>query len=152
VCDILYALDALKDRINWELLIEESRRFNLDRFVFFALTIVSSYSHICIPEGFLDRLTPPRLTLGERLFVALQMNRKRIRGSSFFLYMAMNKLIRDKILFLFRTMFPPRQILFQRLRIPNDRSAGSHYLSRLREILLHVSSFFPFPDKVLKKS
>jgi len=152
VCDILYALDAFKERIDWDFLIEESRRFNLDRFVFFALLIVGRYSDMNIPAGFLDRLKPSRLTLGERLFLALQTNNRRLRGSSYFLYLAMNKTISDKILFLFRTAFPPRQIFLQRLRMQNDGSAGLHYLSRLREILSHIFSLFPLENKVLKKS
>ena len=66
ITDISYALKAYEKNIDWDFLVEESRRFNLDRLVYFSLSIVKSYARAFIPEESLRKLTPPDLSLGER--------------------------------------------------------------------------------------
>ena len=152
ITDIFYALKAYEKNIDWDFLVEESRRFNLDRLVYFSLSVVKSYASSNIPEECLRKLMPPDFSIGERFFRRLQISNRRIRGSSYFIYLAMNRTITDKITFLFRTFFPPRQILLQRLYIRDGATVKSHYTARVREVLSHIFSFFPMHDKILKKS
>jgi hypothetical protein len=151
ITDIFYALKAYEKIIDWDFLVQESKRFNLDRLVYFSLSIVKSYVSVNIPEECLRRLKPPDLSLGELFFQRLQFNNRRIRGSSYFIYLAMNRTITDKITFLFRTFFPPRQILLQRLYIRDGATLKSHYAARVREVVSHILSFFPIPEKMLKR-
>ncbi|MGA3206872.1 MAG: nucleotidyltransferase family protein [Syntrophales bacterium] len=151
ITDIFYALKAYEKDIDWNFLVEESRRFNLDKLVYFSLSVVNSYASSNIPEECLGRLKPPYISLGERFFQRLQFNNRRIRGSSYFIYLAMNRTFSDKMKFLFRTFFPPRQILLQRLCIRDGVTITSHYTARVREVLSHIFSFFPIPEKMLKK-
>jgi hypothetical protein len=149
--DIFYALKAYEENIDWDLLVEESRRFNLDRLVYFSLSVVKSYASPNIPEECLRKLMPPDFSIGERFFWKLQISNRRIRGSSYFIYLAMNRTFSDKMKFLFRTLFPPRQILLQRLYIKEGTIKKSYYIARMREVLLHIFSFFPIPEKILKR-
>ncbi len=148
ITDIFYALKAHEKNIDWNFLVEESRRFNLDRFVYFSLSIVKFYSSLNIPQEYLRRLKPPDISAGERFFQRLQFNNRRIRGSSYFIYLAMNRTFSDKIKFLFRTLFPPRQILLQRLYIKEGTIKKSYYIARMREVLSHIFSFFPMHEKI----
>jgi hypothetical protein len=152
ITDIFYALKAYEKNIDWDFLVEESRRFNLDRLVYFSLSVVKSYASSNIPEECLRKLMPPDFSIGERFFRRLQISNRRIRGSSYFIYLAMNRTFSDKMKFLFRTLFPPRQILLQRLYIRDGATIKSHYTARVREVLSHIFSFFPMHDKILKKS
>jgi len=151
LCDIYYALKTYENDLNWNFMIEESRRFNLDRFVFFSLSILKRYSSINISDEYLRRLKPDNISLGEKLFLHLQYNNCRIRGSSYFVYLAMNRKLTDKLNFLFRTFFPPSQILLQRQRIHNVCSLKPYYLSRICEVILQTAKiFFHYPKKTLK--
>jgi hypothetical protein len=152
ITDIFHALKAYENNIDWDFLVEESRRFNLDRLVYFSLSVVKSYTSSNIPEECLRKLMPPDISRGELFFQKLQFSNRRIRGSSYFIYLAMNRTITDKITFLFRTLFPPRQILLQRLYIKEGTIKKSYYIARMREVLSHIFSFFPIQEKILKKS
>ena len=151
ITDIFYALKAYEKNIDWDFLLKESRRFNLDRLVYFSLSVVKSYASSNIPEECLRKLMPPDISAGERFFQRRQFSNRRIRGSSYFIYLAMNRTITDKITFLFRTFFPPRQILLQRLYIRDGATITSHYTARVREVLSHIFSFIPMPEKILKR-
>ena len=153
ICDIFYAIKAHEKYINWDFIVEESRSFNLDRFVFFSLSIVNFYSSLNIPDEYLKRLKPLHISLGERFFQHLQFNNRRIRGSSYFIYLAMNQTLSDKIIFLFRTFFPPAQILLQRQYIKDKGIKKSYYVFRVWEILSHIFRIFLQHNvKTVKKS
>ena len=151
IADIFYAIKAYEKNIDWDFLVEESRRFNLSRLVYFSLSVVKSYASVNIPEECLKKLMPPDISRGELFFQRLQFNNRRIRGSSYFIYLAMNRTITDKITFLFRTFFPPRQILLQRLYIKDKAIKKSYYIARMREVISHIFTFFPMHEKILKR-
>lgn len=151
LCDIYYAIKTYVNNFDWNFMIEESRRFNLDRFVFFGLSIVKHYSSLNIPDEYLRRLKPDNISLGEKLFLHLQYNNRRIRGSSYFIYLAMNRNLSDKFSFLFRTFFPPAPILLQRQRIRDARSLKSYYLYRICEVFSQTAKIFlHYHKKTLK--
>lgn len=138
ICDIFFALKTLESTIDWSFLVKESRRFNLSRFVYFGLSIVKHHTSLAIPDESLDKLKPADISWGEKFFLSLQFNNRRIPGSSYFIYLAMNRSLTDKIRFITRTFFPPRQILLQRRHAKGSESTKSYYLSRIREIFSSI--------------
>ena len=143
ICDIFFALKTLESTIDWSFLVKESRRFNLSRFVYFGLSIVKHYTSLAHPAGeYLDQLKPPSISVGERFFLSLQLNNRRIRGSSYFIYLAMNRRLIDKIRFINQTFFPPREILFQRRPGKTPPSSILRYFSRIREVFSYFIRSF----------
>ncbi len=142
VCDIYYAVKTYEDSLDWGFLIEESRRFGVDRFIYFSLSIVKHYSSLNVPDEVMRILKPDNISPGERFFLRQQFNNRRVRGSSYFIYLAMNRSYSEKFAFLFRTFFPPSQILLQRQYAKDSKFAGSYYILRIREIFSHLSRYF----------
>lgn len=138
IYDIFYVISSLKHEIKWDFIIEEARRFNLSKLVFLSLTVVKHYTSLTISEEMMRRLCSADLTYGEKYFLNLQFNNQRFRGSSIFIYLAMNKGFIEKGRFLFRTFFPPRHILLQRQYAKNIEFRASYYVLRLWEVLSHL--------------
>jgi hypothetical protein len=137
ICDIFYAIKAYEKQIDWDIIAEESRRFNLDRFVFFSLSVVKFYSSLNIPAEYLRK----------------QFSNRRIRGSSYFIYLAMNRTISNKITFIFRTFFPPAKILLQRQYIKDTEVKKSYYMYRIWEIMSYIFRIIIQQNvKTIKKS
>jgi hypothetical protein len=137
-CDIFYAIKAFENCIDWEFLIEESRRFNLSRFVYHGLSIVKHHTSLGISDACIAKLRPPYLSRGEKYFLKLQFNNRRIRGSSYFIYLAMNRGLFAKIGFIARTFFPPARILLQRQYRKDAEFSKSLYLLRIGEIISQI--------------
>ena len=135
VCDIHFTILRHESGIDWDGLAAEGRRLGLDRFAYHGLEIVRHYTGLPIPETCLAKMKPPDLTAGERLFLRLQRDNRRVRGSSYFIYLALNRGLFAKTGFVFRTFFPPRTILLQRRREKGQAFAGTSYLLRIREVL-----------------
>jgi hypothetical protein len=146
VCDIFFTIKAFENIIDWNFVSEESRRFGLSRFVYYGLSIVKHYTSLGIPDECIAKLKPSDMSWGEKFFLSLQLNNRRIRGSSYFVYLAMNRERSDKIRFIARTFFPPRQILLQRRYGKDSDSAKSYYLSRVREVFSQIFGLFT-PDR-----
>lgn len=138
VCDIFYTIKAFENVIDWDFIIEESRRFNLSRFVYHGLSIVKRHTSLDIPEECLAKLRPPDLSRAEKYFLKLQFQNRRIRGSSYFVYLAMNRGLCAKIGFITRTFFPPAQILLQRQHRKDAEFSKTLYLLRIGEIFSHI--------------
>ena len=134
ICDLFYTVKAFEDTIDWNGLVEESRRNGLSRFAYHGLSIAKVYTGLDIPETFLKKLIPLNLSWSERLFLQLQHRNRRVRGSSYFIYLALNRGSFAKAGFLLRTFFPPRQILRQRRQVQHSEPAGSNSFSRAREV------------------
>jgi hypothetical protein len=134
ICDIFFSIKAFEKIIDWDFIVEESRRFNLSRFVYYSLSIVKHYTSLGIPDKCLAKLRPPDISRGEKYFLKLQFNNGRIRGSSYFIYLAMNRGLFAKLGFIIRTFFPPAQILQQRQYRKDAEFSNSLYLFRIGEI------------------
>jgi hypothetical protein len=146
ICDIFFSIKAFENIIDWNFVSEESRRFGLSRFVYYGLSIVKHYTSLGIPDECFTQLKPSDISWGEKYFLSLQLNNRRIRGSSYFIYLAMNQGLTDKIRFIARTFFPPRQILLQRRYGKDSDSVKSYYLSRVREVFSQIFGLFT-PDR-----
>jgi hypothetical protein len=147
ICDIFFSIKTFEKIIDWDFIVEESRRFNLSRFVYYSLSIVKHYTSLDISDGCIAKLRPPDISLGEKLFLRLQLNNRRISGSSYFIYLAMNRGLSDKIRFIARTFFPPPPILLQRQYRKGAEFAYSLYLSRIGEVFSHIWGIL-IPDRM----
>lgn len=137
VCDIFFSIKACEGSLRWDFLVEESRRFHLDCWLYISLVIVNAYSRLMLPEEVLAELKPAKLSLGERIFLDLQLQNRRSRGSSYLLYLAMNRGLGKKLRFIARTLFPPAQILMQRQYGKKTRPRVAYYLSHLWEAVYY---------------
>ena len=142
ICDIFFSIKAFEKIIDWDFIVEESRRFNLSRFVYYSLSIVKHYTSLDIADGCIAKLRPPDISLGEKLFLRLQFNNRRIRGISYFIYLAMNRSLSDKAGFIGRTFFPPPSILLQRRYGKGYEFGKSYYITRIREVISTVFELF----------
>ena len=142
VCDIFFSIKAFENIIDWDFIIEESRRFNLSRFVYHSLSIVKYHTSVDIPVECIAKLKPPDISWGEKFFLRLQLGNRRIRGSSYLIYLAMNRGLSDKIRFIARTFFPPPQILLQRRYGKGRESTKSYYIDRIREVFSQIFKLF----------
>ncbi len=138
ICDLFFSIKAFEKVIDWDFIVEESRRFNLSRFVWHGLSVVRRYAPLELPDGFLAQVRPTDLSLGERLFLHLQSRNRRVRGSSYLLHLAINRGFWAKTTFLFRTFFPPKRIMLQRRYLKDVEFSKMMYLSRIGEVLSHL--------------
>jgi hypothetical protein len=151
ICDIFFTIKAYENHIDWTFIIEESKRFNLSRFVYYSLSIVQHFTSLAIPNHCIAVLKPPDISRGEKFFLYLQLNNRRIRGSSYFVYLAMNRGLSDKIRFIIRTFFPPARILCQRKAARGSELKKPYYFIRVWEVFSHIfRSFFQNRVKITK--
>lgn len=142
ICDIHYAVQAFQREISWGRFADECRRSGLSRFAYLALEIVRSHTGLHALDKPIAMLKPSRLRAGERLFLKLQLAGKRIRGSSFLLYLDRNRGMRNKLLFLLRTLVPPRSVLKQKHYQGRLPFRCSLYLRRIIEVAGHLPFVF----------
>jgi hypothetical protein len=138
LCDLYWVIKTFADRIDWMWVVEESRRLGLDRFVFHALTILQHHTGLTAPDPCLAELRPAALTWEERFFLRLQLNDRRVRGSSYFLYLALNRGFLAKLHLVVRTFFPPRVILRQRRPWRKGAPGEAAYSGRAWEIITQL--------------
>jgi hypothetical protein len=142
VCDIFFTIKTYDNLIDWIFVAEESDRFNLSRFVYYSLSLVQHFTSLDIPNHCISKLKPSNMSWGEKFFFYLQIKNRRIRGSSYFVYLAMNRSLFDKIRFIIRTFFPPAQILNQRKVARGSEFTRSDYIIRVWEVFSHIFRSF----------
>jgi hypothetical protein len=137
IYDIFYVINTPKYQIDWDVVVQEVRSFKLERLVFLSLAVVKHYTSAAVSGDVMKALRPDALGFFDRGFLYLQLHDRRLRGSSFLLYFAMNEGVFAKAVFLFRTLFPPRHILLQRSYAKGARFNASWYFRRTWEVFSH---------------
>ncbi len=141
IYDIFYVINTTEYQIDWNVVVQEARRFKLERLVLLSLAVVKHYTSAAVSEEIMTELrTALFLSFFDRGFLRLQLHGRRLRGSSFLLYFAMNEGVFAKSVFLFRTLFPPRHILLQRSYAKDARFNASWYFRRIWEVFSHAFS------------
>jgi len=92
-----------------------------------------------LSNDILTKFAPPSLSWTERLFLSLQENHYRMRGSSYLVYLALSKGPFNKVRLILRTIFPPRLILAQLARAKLHAHKNILYFHRIREITSHLN-------------
>jgi hypothetical protein len=137
-CDVNEAVHFYGSKLDWNKLVDESFKFHLNRMVYLSLHFTSQFLGTGIPEDVLLKLKPERLSLGERIFMRSVLNNRRFAGLSYLVHLAMNKGLARKAKFLWRTLFPPREILAQRNYCTPEKISALHYVRRFNEVISHV--------------
>jgi hypothetical protein len=138
IYDIVMVLRSVGGTIDWNRLAAEAKASRLHLFLYCSLSIVRHYDTDAVPSEQLECLQPEYLPWGVRLFLRLQFRGMRIRGSSYLLYLAMNRGLLAKSVFLFRTFFPPAPIQRQRCREGHPYGIVPLYVLRIWEIVRHL--------------
>ncbi len=141
-CDIDEAVNFCQERLDWERLIKESLKFNLNRMVYLSLYFTAKFLETKIPENVLSKLKPERFSLGERIFMNSISNNKRYPGLSYLVHLSMNDGLFKKMKFLAKTLFPPSQFIAQRNYIPQSKLSYIHYIQRINEVFSRLFKAF----------
>ena len=152
--DVSALVERYRETIDWHKVVEFSRNYGLDRFVYNILSLTRLNMGLDVTEWVLERLKPKRTAFGERLFHFITARGKGFSGLSYLVHLSMNKGIFKKISFIFRTVFPPAWVLAKRSSYEPDnqhadKSAAILYLNRLIEVLSHI---FSLPIRRFKKT
>ncbi len=137
-CDIDRAINYYGKGLDWNLLIQDTLKFNLNKMVYTTLYFSRYFIKAKVPEDVLVKLRPERFSIPEKIFMRKAAENKRIPGMSYLIHLSMNKGILKKIKFIGRTFFPPKDILAQRSYISRSDMNYRYYLGRIREVLSRV--------------
>jgi hypothetical protein len=138
VCDILYAVKTYEAYLDWNNVAAEAKALGLLNFTYLGLKIVQLYGgQELLSNDILKIFAPSSLSWTEGLFLSLQENHYRMRGSSYLIYLALNKGLFNKVHLILRTLFPPRLILAQRGRFKLHAQTNTLYCLRIREVTSH---------------
>ena len=131
LCDIHELLQSEKDSIDWEKLIAEAHDFQLSKCVYYVLYLLSRMFPTDIPAFVIYRLRPRRIGMIERTFLSAVLEGNPILTGEWLICFGMNDSFKDRVLFLWRLLFPPQKELAI-IRKKDDGHAGvSDYLKRL---------------------
>ena len=141
-CDIGEVVNSYQERLDWDRLLKESLKFNLNRMVYISLYFASRFLETKIPENVLLKLRPERFSLGEKIFMNSISKNKRFPGFSYLVHLSMNNGLYKKMKFLGKTLFPPPQIMAQKNYIPQSRLSYIHYIQRINEVFSRLFKAF----------
>ncbi len=145
VCDILYAIKTYEAHLDWNTVATEAKALGLLNFAYLGLKIVQFYGgEEFLRDDILKKFPPPSLSRTERLFLALQENHFRMRGSSYLVYLALSRGPFNKGHLILRTLFPPLPVLAQRVRFTLHAPTNALYFQRIREVMSHVFKIFKY--------
>ena len=137
-CDIDRAINYYGKGLDWDLLIQDTLKFNLNKMVYTTLYFSAYFIKAKVPEDVLLRLKPERFSIPEKIFMRKIAENKRAAGMSYLIHLSMNKGLAKKLKFVGRTLFPPKDILAQRSYISKADMNYRYYLNRIREVLSRV--------------
>jgi len=137
-CDIDRSINYYGKRLDWNLLVKETIRFNLNKMVYTTLYFSHYFIEAKIPEDVLQKLKPERFSIPEIIFMRKTAGNKRAPGMSYLIHLSMNKGLAKKLRFVGRTLFPPKDILAQRSYISGSDMNYRYYINRVREALSYV--------------
>ena len=137
-CDIDRAINYYGKSLDWDLLVRDTIRFNLNRMVYTTLYFSAYFIKAKVPEGVLLKLKPGRFSIPEKIFMRKTAENKRVPGMSYLIHLSMNKGLAKKMKFVGRTLFPPKDILAQRSYISESDMNYRYYLNRIQEVLSRV--------------
>jgi hypothetical protein len=137
-CDIDRAINYYGKGLDWNLLVRDSIRFNLNKMVYTTLYFSTYFIKAKVPEDVLLKLRPKRFSIPEKIFMRKAAENKRTPGMSYLIHLSMNKGLGGKLKFVGRTLFPPKDILAQRSYISKADMNYRYYLNRTKEVLSRV--------------
>jgi len=131
-CDIFEVINNYKDEIDWGSLIDDAVEFNLKKPVYYALYFTSKFLGAEIPKNVLAELKQLNLNYGERKVEALISKNRSFPELKYLIYLVMNERVTERIRFVWRSLFPPREMMAQRHALSTSEVSLFHYLLRMR--------------------
>ena len=132
LCDINELIDLNKGNIDWQKFAKEAFDFGLDKHLYYILYAISKIFKANIPQDTLKTLRPKRVSFFERKFMASLLEGKPMFQGELLVYLGMNETLADRVLFLFRTLFPsPNELALIRQQARSKVDLGE-YLRRIR--------------------
>ncbi|HHT9112058.1 MAG TPA: nucleotidyltransferase domain-containing protein [Candidatus Wunengus sp. YC65] len=147
VWDIHLVINYWKEKLRWERLCSEAEEFQLKGPLFYSLWLSKEYFGICVPQEILEFLRPRHKGMGERFFFYLLRKGKRREKLCWLFYFSNISGWRKRVKFVFRTIFPPIDILSH---MEADENKGNGNLSRkvaLRRLLKALRLFGKVPQE-----
>ncbi len=127
VWDIHQVINHGKEKLDWEKVCRESGEFQLKSPLFYSLWLSKEYFGTCVPQEILEFLRPRHRGAGEKIFSRLLRQGKRKEKLCWFFYFSNTSTLQKKIKFVFRTIFPPIDVLSH---MEADENKGNGNLSR----------------------
>jgi len=138
VSDILKFLRCYRDKIDWRVVIEEARRFDVSRILYYSLTIASRRLGYDIPE--LKKIKPDKIRVSEKLLSFMMNNGKSLNISAYLAYLLMQDGWVSKLRFIKRTFFPSTYVMAHSFSLPISEIKAFHYYQRIVNNLAHFFS------------
>jgi hypothetical protein len=139
VCDIFYTVKTYEADFDWDRVATEAKALGLQNFTYLGLKIVRHYGgQVFLSNDIFKKLALPNLSWTERLFLTLQKNHCRLRGTSYLVYIALSAGLINKVRLILRTFFPPRLLLIQRRRCKLPEQTNTLYTERISEIISYL--------------
>lgn len=129
--DLIKVIEASREEIDWDKLIEDANRLEMTAQVRYCLYYLSLRLHYFTPGLVKLRRHNTSGRSLEKVFVFFINHSFSFYFFSYLVYFLSVKGIKKKTLFLVRTFFPPAQIMAQISGIPLKKLTPLHYLKRL---------------------
>ena len=129
VWDIHQVINHWKEKLDWERVCRDAGEFQLKRPLFYSLWLSKEYFGTCMPDEILEALRPGYKGVGERIFFCLLRKGRRREKLCWLLYFSTISGWQKKIAFVFRTLFPPTDVL---LHMEDVENRGKGYLLSLK--------------------
>ncbi|MBU1726820.1 MAG: nucleotidyltransferase family protein [Candidatus Omnitrophica bacterium] len=127
--DIAAALEYYGNDFDWKLFREEAERFDLLFIVYQALAFVSRSLGQQIPQ--FEEIKPARRSVLEKMSFLLMRRNARSYAIAYFTFFSCCGGVLQKMLFIYKTIFPSRLVLAQNLGIPVSKVGLFQYFQRL---------------------
>ena len=126
--------------IDWKELIQETRNFGMEKQVYYSLYVTNYFLGTVMPDYVLSSLKPEKINFLERKFFNSVINNNRNTKLCYFVYLNMVKGVINKIIFIFRTLFPPPSILPLVFNLSGQSVTVKDYLLFLKKQFCHLLS------------
>ena len=127
VWDIRQVINHWKEKLDWERVCRESGEFQLRIPLYYSLWLCKEYFGTCVPQEVFASLRPRYKGIGERCFFFLLRKGKRKEKLCWLLYFSNIPGWQKRVKFVFRTLFPPSDVL---THMEADENGGNGNLSR----------------------
>lgn len=139
LCDINETVAIHGNKIDWKKFLTECEKSQISEFVYFPLFFAAKLLHAEIPQNVIQQLAPSKPSFSNSIFKKMIEKNCRFPGLSYLLHFSRNRGIMAKIHFVMKTIFPPRQVIAQRLAISPVEIGPIFYLRRFAEVCISAA-------------
>lgn len=144
--DIAEVIRKLGPEIDWKRLAHDSVRFNLNYAVYYSLLLISRKTGVSVPDAAIAALCSDRRGLCGRLFMRLVTSGRRSSDLCILAYLDNIASFRGKAGFVWRILFPPRDVLAHAYRRKPSEIGPAVYTRRLlRGLRYAIRPLIPHP-------